>query len=313
MPHPAAPSAAALNARYGLGANLVFREDPHGLIFGDVRNRLASATLCLQGAHLITWQPHGQALPVIWVSEAAQFARRKSIRGGVPVCWPWFGPHPAGGALPSHGFARTVDWRVTASASLPEGETEICFALSDDADTRALWPHAFALQLRLVIGAQLRAELSTTNTGDLPFVLGEALHTYFQISDIGEVQVLGLEGVEFVDSTQGAQRGRQQEGLRFSSEFDRVYLDTPSELTIVDAPLRRRIHITQSGARSAVVWNPWAAKAARMGDLGAGVDGQGGWRQMLCVESANALQNTVTLAAGATHQLAALYRVSELP
>jgi D-hexose-6-phosphate mutarotase len=302
--------AAALNARFGLGPELVFRNGPQGLVFADIHNAQADAALCLQGAHLITWTPRTQSVPVIWVSDAVQYAPRKSIRGGVPVCWPWFGAHPAGGKLPSHGFARTVDWQVSACRRLEGGETQISFTLSDDAHTRELWPHAFALELRLSIGAQLRAELSTTNTGNTGFVLGEALHTYFRIGDIGDAQVLGLEGTEYVDSVNGARRARQQDAIGFSSEFDRVYLDAPPDLTIVDAILHRRIHITQTGARSAVVWNPWLDKATKMGDLGPGAKQQGGWREMLCVESANALDNTVALAPGATHQLAVQYRVS---
>jgi D-hexose-6-phosphate mutarotase len=309
MDTSAAQQVADLNARFGLGPELIFREGPQGLIFVDVHNRLASASLCLQGAHLMTWQPHAQAEPVIWISETAQYAPRKSIRGGMPVCWPWFGPHPDGGKLPSHGFARTVDWQVSATDRLDGGETQISFLRLDDERTREEWPHAFAVKLQVLIGSQLRAELDTTNTGNSPFVLGEALHTYFRVGDIGEVQVLGLEGADFVDNANSARRGRQVGAIRFSSEFDRVYLNTPSECTVIDALLRRRIHITQLGARSVVVWNPWVEKATKMGDLGPGAKRQGGWREMVCVESANALENAVTLAPGAAHRMSVRYRV----
>ncbi len=312
MSTSATPSVADLNARYALGAELTFREGAQGLIFVDVNNATAGALLCLQGAHLVTWRPHAQEQPVIWVSEAAQFAPRKSIRGGVPVCWPWFGPHPAGGTLPSHGFARTFDWQVAATRRLDQGATEICFVMRDHEQTRALWPHAFTVQLRVTVGAQLQVELGTTNDGDAPFALGEALHTYFRVGDIGDARVQGLDGLVFVDNARGASRGRQQGDVRFSAETDRVYLDTPSDLAIVDPVLGRRILISQSGARSAIVWNPWLDKATKMGDLGAGARHQGGWREMVCVESGNALENAVEVAPGATHRMAALYRAESI-
>lgn len=292
------------------GALLQFREGPGGLVFVDVANAAARATICLQGAQLLSWQPHAQAQPVIWLSEAARYAPGRPIRGGIPVCWPWFGPHPSGGgALPSHGFARTALWRV-AEAECPEpGLTRIAFALSDDAVTRDLWPHEFHAELRLGIGAQLQAELATTNAGAADLELSEALHTYFRVGDVAQAQVEGLQHTAFVDSAAGGARGTQEGAIRIDAEFDRIYLDAPGECSIVDPVLGRRIRIAQTGARSMVVWNPWLEKAARLGDLGPGTRGQGGWREMICVESGNVQANRVRVAPGATHRMSALYRL----
>jgi D-hexose-6-phosphate mutarotase len=303
-------AAARLHAQWGLGTELQIRRGAGDLIYAHVDSPLANATLCLQGAQLIAWQPRGESLPVLWLPEAAQLQRGKAIRGGMPVCWPWFGPHPQGGGRPSHGFARTADWQIAGSRRLEAGDIELTLALEDSPATQALWPHAFRVELRVVLGVQLRAELSTTNTGGQAFALGEALHTYFRVSDIAEVQLQGLDGLDYVDNAAGARRGRQDEPLRFAGEFDRVYLNTQSDATLCDPGLRRRIRVTQFGARSTVVWNPWTDKAARLGDLGAGTRAQGGWREMLCVESGNALENMVTVEPGATHRMAALVCVT---
>lgn len=308
------------NDRYRLPGEIEFRAGPEGLLFADVQNALAHATVCLQGAHLTSWQPRSQAAPVIWLSSAARYASGKSIRGGVPICWPWFGPHAepqtgsqaAGRKLPSHGFARTVAWDACDSRHLETGETQLCLELRDSEQTRALWPYPFHLGLRLTIGETLRLELSTTNTGSGEFVLGEALHTYFQVGDIGAVQVCGLDNAEFIDNANGARRGRQAAAITFEEEVDRVYVNSAADCAIVDPILKRRIRIAKSNSLSTVVWNPWTHKAASMGDLGPGATNQGGWREMLCVESGNALENAVRVAARATHCLTAQYRVEPL-
>jgi D-hexose-6-phosphate mutarotase len=276
-----------------------------------LRNGLARASVCLQGAHLTTWQPRSQQVPVVWISTAAQYAARKSIRGGIPLCWPWFGPHGTHSHLPSHGFVRTLAWEVRNCRHMGGGETQLALELSDSEHTRALWPHHFHLELQLTIGMSLDVELITTNTGIEDFVIGEALHTYFQVSDIESVRVLGLDGAEFVDKVHGGRRVRQEGAVRFHGEVDRVYLNSAGDCAIEDAELHRRIHISKSGSRSTVVWTPWAQKAAQMGDLGRGAKDQGGWREMVCVESGNALENTVHVAPGAEHRLGVLYRVED--
>ena len=301
-----------LERRFAQVAGVRLREGPQGLVFVDVDQALAEATICLQGAHLMTWRPKTQAQPVIWLSGAAVPARGKAIRGGIPVCWPWFGPAAAGSGLPSHGFVRVVDWQFEGAAVLQDGATQLRFAIRDDEATRAAWPHAFSLQLCMTIGEQLDVELATTNTGREPFLLGEALHAYFRIGDIGSVGIDGLDGAAYADSARGGQRGRQQGPIAFDGEFDRVYLGVSREVVIVDPALQRRIRVAQDGARSVVVWNPWAEKAARLGDLGAGAHGQGGWREMVCVETANALDDRVTVGPGETHRAAASYRAEPL-
>ena len=297
----------AYNDRFAL-PDLVFRDDPSGLVFAEIDNAHATATVCLQGAHLVTWRPKDQALPVVWVSEAARFAPGKSIRGGVPVCWPWFGPHATEGAFPAHGFARIVPWQVTAAETLDDGATRVKLVLLQNEQTRVQFPHACRLELVLTVGAALDASLVTTNLDTETLSIGEALHTYFQIGDIGQAHVLGLDGCTYVDKVDGGARKRQDGPVVFAGETDRVYVDTEARCVIEDPVLGRRILIDKSGSRSTVVWTPWQEKAEKMGDLGPNE----GWRRMVCVESGNALDNVVRLAPGEAHVLGVSYRAEPL-
>lgn len=295
-------TADSLTQRFSHGRQLGFRE-VNGLAVADIDTPLASAALCLQGAHLMTWRPQAQAEPVVWLSRLAKPAPGKSIRGGVPVCWPWFGPHATDTKLPAHGFARTVPWELTEARVAGDGTVELALALPGTEQTRALWPHRARAELRLSIGATLKAALTTVNDDDHPIVIGEALHTYFHIGDIGAARVRGLEGCAYLDKVDGGARRRQDGAIEFSGETDRIYVDTAAECVIEDARLRRRIHVAKTGSRSTVVWTPWTEKADRMGDFG-----PDGWRDMVCVESANAAENVVTVAPGGRHTLAVEYR-----
>lgn len=297
-----------LNTQFGIDGQLDFREDSSGLIVAEIDNALASASLCLQGAHLMTWQPGNQTVPVVWLSRDAKLAAGKSIRGGVPVCWPWFGAHASEPGFPAHGFARTTPWRVVESGTEPDGATRLTLRLAENVNTPAQWPYPCTLDLTVIVGETLRMELTTENTGESDFVISEALHTYFRIGDIGAVRVAGLSGCDYWDKVGGSTLKKQDGMIQFAGETDRVYVNTAAECVIEDDRLKRRIRVAKSGSLSTVVWTPWTAKAARMGDLGQ----PDGWRAMLCVESANALENAVRVAAGARHTLIVEYRAEPL-
>ncbi len=296
-------TAQALNAQFGISGHLSFRADASGLIVAAIENSSATALLCLQGAHLMTWQPKTQSVPVIWLSRDAKVAAGKSIRGGAPVCWPWFGAHATESSFPGHGFARTVPWRVLETGIEPDGATRLTLRLENSEKTLAQWPHPCQIDLTISVGETLRMEMVTENTGSEAFVIGEALHTYFQISDIGSVRVSGLEGTEYWDKVGGSNLRRQDGAMTFATETDRVYINTPAECVIEDAGLKRRICIAKSGSQSTVVWTPWVEKANKMGDMGQ----PDGWREMVCVESANALENLVAVAPGARHSMIVEY------
>jgi len=301
-------TAQQLNTQFGIDGQLSFSEDASGLIVAEINNPQATASLCLQGAHLMAWQPKSQSVPVVWLSRDARLAAGKSIRGGVPVCWPWFGAHAAESGFPAHGYARTVPWQVVESGTEPNGATRLTLRLVEGEKTRVQWPHSCTLELTVIVGETLRMELATENTGESDFVISEALHTYFKIGDIGAVRVTGLSGCDYWDKVGGSTLKKQDGTIEFLGETDRVYIDTAAECVIEDDQLKRRIRVAKSGSLSTVVWTPWTAKADRMGDLGQ----PDGWREMVCVESANAIENAVKVAVGTRHTLIVEYRAESL-
>ena len=303
---------AQLNSQFGIADQLKFVEGPGGLVFAEIDNAGGTAYLCLQGAHVTTFRPKDQTEPVVWLSDYAKFAAGKSIRGGAPVCWPWFGPHATESGFPGHGFARTVMWQVTGSAALDSGETRISLALVATDATRAQWPHACRVELTATVGNSLTLDLTTSNLGDATIEIGEALHTYLQIGDIAEVKVTGLDGSDYVDKVGGVNRRTQAGDIAFAGEVDRVYVNTEATCTIEDARLNRRIVVAKSGSGSTVVWTPWAEKADKMGDFGPVVANEGGWRRMVCVESGNALDNVVSIPAGGSHTMSVTYSAEAL-
>ncbi len=290
-----------LNQKFAISDHVTFKEGPGGLTVAEIANSQAESTIALQGAHIMTFTPRGQE-PVVWLSRFAKFAPGKSIRGGVPICWPWFGPHATDATLPGHGFARTVMWDVLETKAMDDGATFLRFGLIETEATRAQWPHASTVQLEVTVGKALRVELVTRNTGKAPFVLGEALHTYFHIGDVAKMKITGLEGCDYLDKVGGTARKIQEGAIVIESEVDRVYLNTSADCLIEDSGLKRRIRVAGQNARSAVVWNPWVEKADKMGDFG-----PEGHRGMVCVETANAVENVVTVKPGEEHRLVAVY------
>ena len=285
-----------LNDQFAIAGHVSFEAGPGGLPVTQIRNAHAAATVAVQGGHVVGFQPHGYA-PVLWVSSHSRYEPGKAIRGGIPVCWPWFGPHPSDPAKPAHGFVRTAMWAVEATGVVAGGATSIRLGIADDEATRALWPHAFRLQIAITVGQALHVELIARNTGGERFICGGALHSYFSVSDVSGVAIHGLDGCAYIDQLDG-QRKIQHGPLTIAAETDRVYLDTTAECVIDDPGLARRIRIAKAGSRSTVVWNPWAAKAQRLPDFG---DQE--YHGMVCVETANAREDVVTLAPGDEHRL----------
>lgn len=274
----------------------------------EINNQFASAKISLQGAHLLSWKPHTKE-EVIWVSEDAIFAREKSVRGGIPLCWPWFGAaefeREINIDLPAHGFARTVFWQVIDTEQLENGETQITFQLDTTTlsiNTEEMWPMPTLATYRLVVGKNLSLKLTTLNKSNEAFTLGQALHTYFNVGDIANVTVLGLDNKEYLDKTRSFERFTQTSPLTISGEVDRIYLDTDDVVKIKNN--QRTIVIRTKGSHSTVVWNPGEVVANKMGDLG-----KDGYMKMLCVESANAAEDTVTIKPGESHQLEVLYSI----
>lgn len=296
-------TSATLNARYGIPEQLSFKDVPGGLVVAEVDNTHATASIALQGAHLMTWAPKGE-LPVIWLSKDAKLAPGKSIRGGVPICWPWFGPHATEPKFPGHGFARTVPWDLVETQKLANGATRLVFRIQHNDATRAQWPYPSELEIHMVVGPTLDIDLVTRNTGDKTITIGDALHTYFEVGDVRKATVQGLDGCPYLDKVDGGKSKQQAGPVTVAGEVDRIYLKSTADCVIEDPVLKRRIRIAKKGSASSVVWNPWIEKAEKMGDLG-----ENGYLNMLCVESTNAADDVVELAPGAEHHLWVSYSV----
>ncbi|MDR2220872.1 MAG: D-hexose-6-phosphate mutarotase [Methylobacillus sp.] len=298
---------AGINARHALGQSLKFSRDPGGLVVAEIENPLASARLSLFGAHLLQWRPRSTSLPVIWYSPKAQLSADKPPHSGAPVCWPWFGANPL---LPDspfmHGYARKQPWEIVESGSAENGATRLLLQLLPGMEMHQQWPYSAQLTLELLVGETLRMTLATTNTGNQPCEITEALHTYFQVGDVSAARVLGLEDCAYFDKAANFAQGKQHGAVTFSGEVDRIYVDTETECVIEDPVLRRQIRIAKSGSASTVVWTPWCEKAAAMSDVAEE------WPHMLCVESANAAHNTVTVAPGETHEMIVEYSAAPL-
>jgi D-hexose-6-phosphate mutarotase len=265
-----------------------------------VFNPQARAEIYLHGAHVTAWQPEGGA-PVLWMSRHSVWANGRPIRGGVPICFPWFGPHATDKTTPGHGFARLADWTLAAARDDDHGATQLVFHLSQPAPPWPLWPHPFEATYRVSVGATLGLALEVQNAGTEPFAFEAALHTYFAVGDVREVSISGLEGVDYLDKVGGTVRRTQgAEPIRFTGETDRVYLNTQGPCTIHDPGGRRRITVRKAGSDATVVWNPWVDKARAMPDFG---DLE--WPEMVCVETGNVVAHAVTLEPGGRHTMTA--------
>ena len=281
-----------------------FEPGAGGLTRLAISTPVAEAHIYLQGAHVTHYQPAGSA-PVLFVSARSFFENGKPIRGGVPVCFPWFANRAGHPESPAHGFARTREWEVESLAVDGNQTVLAVLRLSADAATRAHWPHDFVLRHHIAIGAQLGMMLEVENVSREPFQFEEALHTYFAVDDVREVSVIGLGNSGYLDKTDAFRPKIQgPEALRFTGETDRTFEHTLATCVLHDPREGRRIVVEKSGSATTVVWNPWIAKAAAMPDFG---DDE--WPRMACIETANAGANAITLAPGERHSMRAVVSV----
>jgi glucose-6-phosphate 1-epimerase len=293
-PYAMPSSIDTLNQRFGAPGRIVFRTDASGLPVAVLAGPSGTCELSLYGAHVLNYRPLGHA-PVLFVSAQSRFERGQPIRGGIPVCWPWFGPAPDP-TRPLHGFARIMDWEVQASEYAADS-SEITLALRDSDDTRRLWPHAFNLALRVRLEQSLTLELTTLNRGDAPFTFSQAFHPYFRIRQIMDVTVHGLDGAPYRDRLT-RQAGRQQGLLNVRGETDRIYAPPAPRCALHDPGIGRTLAAVYAGAKRLVVWNPWIDKARALPDFG---DDE--YTRMLCLEPANTDGDEITLPPGARHTL----------
>ncbi|MBA1261921.1 D-hexose-6-phosphate mutarotase [Stutzerimonas stutzeri] len=260
-----------------------------------------------QGAQVLSYR-QGDT-PLIWLSEQAAFQQGQSVRGGVPVCWPWFGdlkrnPEDVQAAYrgeteaPFHGLVRSLDWQLEQQRC--EGDTGILeFSCPQALGALPGWPHRVELKLQIRLDERLHISLTSRNLDDQPVAISQALHSYFAIGDIHQVSVLGLDGKCYIETLENWQQRQQQGDPRIEGETDRIYLDLPPELHLLDPVWKRRITLQTHGSRSAILWNPWTTKAQRLSQFA-----DDAWQRMLCIETANVMDDRIRLEAGASHTLA---------
>lgn len=259
----------------------------------------SSYTAYDHGAHLARWAVRGT--PVVWVSEEAVYDPGTPVRGGVPVCWPWFANGPDGDRTPSHGFVRTAPWELLEHRTAPDRHRlrwQLTAAQAAGRPGSQTFPHDFRLQLQVDVAADLAVTLRVRNTDRQPWSFEAALHTYLHVGDVRRVRVEGLDDTGYWDKV--TQRAERQQGpVRLSGETDRIY-HAPAVVSVDDPVLDRVLRITPAGSTDTVVWNPWVEQAAGLPDLG---DDE--WSYMLCVETAVVGSNAIRLAPGQEHRLTA--------
>ncbi len=290
-----------LNSQFAIAGVLAFHEKD-GLLFADVSSPSAKAAVCLQGAHLLGWQPSGQQ-PVLFLSQRSEMAPGKAIRGGVPLLFPWFGPRHDGKEGPAHGFARTQPWQLDFAAMTGE-DLHLTFTQGPTELSRSLGFDHFRLAFQLTLGRSLTMQLTVANDGQAPLLYEEGMHTYFSVQDVHEVTVSGLDGTHYIDKKDDFKVKPQVAGpMHITAPTDRVYLATAATCTVRDPGEGRQITIEKTNSNSTVVWNPWG----EMPDIH-----PDGWHEFVCVETVNVGEQSVSLAPGATHTMKSHITVAPL-
>jgi D-hexose-6-phosphate mutarotase len=279
--------------QFAIPGLIAFDQGQGGLPRVQITTSFSRAEIYLHGAQVTGFCKTGER-PLLFLSASSRFEAGKAIRGGIPICFPWFGPRPG---QPSHGFARLNDWELVQSSAGPRGEALLRFVLPQPTSGSSEWP-SFKAELAVTVAETLTLELNVTNqSGDQPFVFENCFHTYFAVSDIARVSIVGLKSAIYLDKLdKDAKRVDQEENIRVAKQIDRTYLDTTNDVDILDQEFGRRIRIQKSGSSSTVVWNPWTTQA--LPDLGADE-----YRRMVCVESGNIERNHLSLRPGETAAL----------
>jgi glucose-6-phosphate 1-epimerase len=268
-----------------------------------------TARIALYGATLLSYVPKqgpSAGRDLLWLSPKATCGDGKPIRGGVPVCGPWFGPHPSLSTAPLHGLFRIRLWELVRVERFDDGTLRAELSLSLPPARELGWPHAAAATFVVTVGSTLSLELSVRNAGSSPFVLSEALHTHFAVSDVREVRVEGLAEREFVDLTGGGVRRRHGEGpVALTGEAAHFFLSS-APVRLVDPVWKQAVSLRSWGAASVPVWNPWEKAGAAQADIGAE------WPRFLCVETANIPDTAVLLPPSQSHHLGVEISISAL-
>lgn len=270
-----------------------------------IRHLNAELLIARQGAQILSYQVDGQE-PLIWLNDGAVFKLGTPVRAGMPICWPWFGNldrnpdsvramRQSSEPAKAHGEVRALNWELLGVGE--DGDALLVELVLPQAEGHLPgWPHNVALKLSIRLDQALNVSLVCYNGGSETVTLSQALHTYFAVSDVRQISIEGLDGLRYIETLENWEERRQAGDVTFVGETDRIYLDTPNLVSIVDPQWQRRIQIHTSGSNSAIVWNPWIEKTKTLADMA-----DDGWQRMVCVETANVLDDVVTLAPDEMH------------
>jgi len=287
----------ALNARFGIAGLAQVVRGKGGLPVVRVNSPAVTAEISLYGAQVTRWKPAG-AEEVLFVSEKSYWEVGHAIRGGIPVCFPWFGDKADDAKAPKHGFVRTREWRLNSLNALDDGSVTLVCITENDASTRTNWPHEYCVAYRITAGARLRLELTVINRGKSPMRFEEALHTYLRVGRVEDVTIAGLDGSSYLDKTDRFRERVQTGEVTITRETDRIYLNSSGPVDVNDQALGRTVRTEKVNSETTVVWNPWSEQAAKLPDLA-----NDDWRGMLCVEACNVQSAAIQLDPGEEHTM----------
>ena len=295
-----------LDEKFSIEGEVGFAELEEDLVFITVSNKYADVDICLYGAHITSYRPQN-AMDLLWMSPESSFEVGKAIRGGIPVCFPWFGPHKTDSDKPQHGFARLMYWDVVSTSSSLSGETTVVLQLCSSEETKTYWPHDFCAEMKIVVGKTLEATLKVTNTSNDSFDYTCALHSYFNLSALESISIEGLQGLTYFNQLTSENEIQEEELLHIAEPLTRHYLNTETPVVIADSAFHRRIKVAKTGSKVTTVWNPGAETCVNIGDLP-----DDGYETFVCVEATNAFDFPVQLPAGKSYETAAIIGLEEV-
>ncbi len=291
-----------LSEQFGIEGELIFTKSENGFVFLDFRNKFATASICLYGAHVTSYRPNNSR-DILWMSPDSNFEVGKPIRGGIPVCFPWFGPHKSDPKKPQHGFGRLVVWEVVETGTKLGGETFVNLRLCSSEETKIYFPNDFCATIAVVVGAKLEISLRVINQSNEVFDYTCALHSYYNISDIENVKISGLQGAHYHSQLLDEPNDFVQESAKIEihKAETRHFHNTESTCYIEDPNFGRNIQVAKAGSKITTVWNPWSETCAQINDLP-----DDGYKTFVCIEAVNAFDDVISLQPGELHTTSAM-------
>lgn len=294
-----------LEEKFSIEGELGFAEAENDLVFITVSNKFADADICLYGAHITSFRPH-RTMDILWMSPESNFEPGLPKRGGIPICFPWFGPHKTDADKPQHGFARLMNWNVVETKAQPSGETILRLQLCSSEKTKAFWAHEFCAELEITVGKTLTVTLNVSNTSSESFEYSCALHSYFNLSAIGNLAIEGLHNTKYHNQLAPGDFVQEEKMLKIQKAETRHYYDTESTCVIYDEVFGRKIVVEKKGSKVTTVWNPWEETCSKIDDMP-----DDAYQTFVCLETVNAFEDTIQLAAGESHETTAIIGLQE--